>query len=343
MRRLALVGLAALALLATACGAVEREPDLEPGDPDLGQAAEKTGSASFAFEVHFDAVMVQGGEREEHVCSGQDDDRRARSRLACDGGPRDGYEARQIGDTWYFRRSSEAMWHPTVDDVNVTFPVTSHVRGLALLQSVRGQIRRVGEEAIRGEPTVRYAVAVTCEQVDVPCAGTDVEVWIDGVGLVRRVQDTGPGSTYRVEYFDFGRPVDVQEPPPDEVQQPRYPLPVRCGSQRAGPITEGDAIAAFRRHGFDVVSLERWCSKGISAHIGTDSGTSPVILEGPGLVLCTLYAEGSSADVHEPLPEIVYLRALRVVDNLECLVSARGERAPARVSAFDAALAELPR
>jgi hypothetical protein len=105
-------------------------------------------------------------------------------------------------------------------------------------------VTKIGEEDVRGVPTSRYRAAVDLkllEQQAPPGKEAEwaayvqtlrdrlglefipVEVWIDEDGLVRRLNHEygfsteGTTATVTTELFDFGIPVNVQAPSPDQV------------------------------------------------------------------------------------------------------------------------------
>lgn len=120
---------------------------------------------------------------------------------------------------------------------------------LAHLRGVSGDVRKLGEEEVRGEETTHYAATVDLEKAAAAAPaearpaiervaehlGTTtlpVEVWVDDEGRTRRTTQTvdlsaaklpagaaGATGTVRttVELFDFGVAVDVQAPPADQV------------------------------------------------------------------------------------------------------------------------------
>jgi hypothetical protein len=117
-----------------------------------------------------------------------------------------------------------------------------------------GGVQTVGTEQVRGVDTTHYqgtldlasALAeVSADQrakaeselgkvgIDPSMATVPVDVWIDGDGLVRRVQvgvqglhtttSSTPagavGGTLTMEFYDFGQPVNITVPSPDQVFQ----------------------------------------------------------------------------------------------------------------------------
>jgi hypothetical protein len=114
---------------------------------------------------------------------------------------------------------------------------------LELLRGVTGEPEVVGTEDVRGVETTRYAATLDLAEAlaDVPAdqrdrveaqldqlgaAEVSVDVWVDAGGLARRLQvDMGgaPGAgddssaVLTIEFFDYGEPVDIEVPSPDEV------------------------------------------------------------------------------------------------------------------------------
>jgi hypothetical protein len=118
---------------------------------------------------------------------------------------------------------------------------------LETLRGTSGEPEVIGAEDVRGVETTHYRVTIdlakaldkapesaraAIEQlgggVDLAGAEMDMDIWIDAEGLPRRQSmdmggvlgslDLGEASaTVTIEYFDFGEPVDIQVPSPDEV------------------------------------------------------------------------------------------------------------------------------
>jgi hypothetical protein len=111
-----------------------------------------------------------------------------------------------------------------------------------------GDLRRVGSEDVRGTPTTHYHVVLDLQKaagqspqskpaIDsvtklLGSSTLPADVWIDGQERLRRMQYTtdlsksgaassAPGApsslTFTLELFDFGVPVQVAVPPPDQV------------------------------------------------------------------------------------------------------------------------------
>jgi hypothetical protein len=116
----------------------------------------------------------------------------------------------------------------------------------------------VGAEDVRGEPTTRYRLSVDLGLADARLtAGVSVqsgpyralsrlpaEVWLDSAGLARRIAVTGdltPNADRQVwavvELWDFGLPVEISPPDPDDVVPPACAYGQACGDA-------GDAAAS---------------------------------------------------------------------------------------------------
>lgn len=337
------VALAAVALVLalTACGGGgESESALwVNSEPDFAEAAKKTLSlSSYAYELRGDEFNL--GDREEFVCDGWVDNVRPAARHACEGGQMDGTELRRIGDTSYRWIARTAKWDrwPGVDFVT-EFSSTSPSTYLGFVE-LTADARRVGEEVVRGEQTVRYELAFDCDRIET-CVESEVETWIDGDGLVRRVESFSAPHTYRWEFFDFGLPVEVEEPSRDEIEEPRPPAEVACGSQPAGPITARDTIDAFGRHGFDIGPYRGLqCTEEVAAYLSS-RGSWEDVVKSSGQVICTVSAEGWNGGV--PQFDVAFGQAGEVVENVGCLLAYDGPHVSDRVAAFEDALKELKR
>jgi hypothetical protein len=87
---------------------------------------------------------------------------------------------------------------------------------------IRGAPTRGYRLELRGDDARRYAAATMRDDADEPPAGfsLDFVIWVDGDGLMRRVDMSTSGSgtplMFVVEYFDFGVELPPIEPPPDD-------------------------------------------------------------------------------------------------------------------------------
>jgi hypothetical protein len=192
---------------------------------------------------------------------------------------------------------------------------THPTRALQSLRGVASSVRLIGTEKVRGVTTTRYRGDVAL--VDVlrsPAPGgagqqqpaarealaklgdarIPVDVWIDGDGRARRIQETvtaaafapvEPGAagdhtiiTNSVEFSDFGRPVHVVAPPVAEtiavtdVPQLGDALGVSSGPSvtPAGPFT---TVQSGSTSGIDWVLLQAPASDPGSVCTGLDVGT----------------------------------------------------------------------
>jgi hypothetical protein len=105
---------------------------------------------------------------------------------------------------------------------------------LELLVNASGDIKRQGNEDVRGVETTHYRIRLDSEELvqQVPPAQREeareslgarslpVEVWTDRENRIRRVRFQHAGAlktTMTVELFDFGIEVEVEPPPPEQV------------------------------------------------------------------------------------------------------------------------------
>jgi hypothetical protein len=115
---------------------------------------------------------------------------------------------------------------------------------LLWLSALGPGITKIGEEDVRGVPTSRYRAVVDLNLLEeqappgkeaewaayvqtlrdrLGLAFIPVEVWVDDEGLIRRFNHEygfsteGTTAVVTTELFDFGVPVDVPAPPPDQV------------------------------------------------------------------------------------------------------------------------------
>jgi len=124
---------------------------------------------------------------------------------------------------------------------------------LGALEAISDNVTKVGTQSVRGTETTHYHASIdfgkALDQADIPSSLRDaekqfaksndagpatipVDVFVDGDGYVRRISlhlddflgndggsgaASGPALTVSVDLYDFGIPVDVQPPPPDQV------------------------------------------------------------------------------------------------------------------------------
>ena len=147
--RLALAAVAGLAAIAAACGGVENEAN-------LAKAIERT-EATGSSRIEMRLVETAFGRASELGCDGIADYSRKRLRLLC--GEYGDFVA--IGETLYLRGSAVSMlgagdrWLRIQDsDSGSSIYDLSPVTLLAMLRAASRQTERIGEEDIRGAPTV---------------------------------------------------------------------------------------------------------------------------------------------------------------------------------------------
>lgn len=207
--RLALVGVAALALFAAACSGGEDEPETD-----------QTRAAVNAADSVRISILVTSPSPDrlfDASCTGIADYARSRSRLVCDYADNTSMELIEIGRRAYVRRVSEAgtagPWTESTarEDVSIA---TSPARLLAKMRSATSREERIGEEDVRGEPTVHYQLTVDREAAGLPDGPgeTAVDVWLAD-DLLRRISYEEHGARETTEFFDFGIDVDVAPPP----------------------------------------------------------------------------------------------------------------------------------
>ena len=259
--RLALGAATAVAVLSAACGGVENEPN-------LARAIERTEStASSRFDVR--ATERSFGRDSELTCDGMADYARKRMRLLC--GEFGDFIA--IGETLYFRGTtavilgSRERWLKIRDsDEGSSIHDLSPVTLLAMLRAASRETEQLGDEEVRGIPTVGLRLTVDCEEAELDCEGetTPVDVWIDEEGLVRRIFLESGGTPGTIDFFDFGVEVDIRPPPDDQVDDFDGLSRKRCEVGVGTPVADGDLLDALRRHGF-TMDREEECGADVAA------------------------------------------------------------------------------
>jgi hypothetical protein len=204
--RLALAGVAALALCAAACSGGEKE-----------QEADRSRDAADSARI---SILVTSSTSErpfEASCSGIADYARSRSRLVCDYADNTSTELIETKGRTYLRRISNAgsagTWtESTVGDEGAL--ARSPARLLATMRSAATREDHVGEEDVGGETTVHSRLTV--DRRDARLLGgpgeTAVDIWLAD-GLLRRISFEEGGERQTMEFFDFGIEVDVAPPP----------------------------------------------------------------------------------------------------------------------------------
>jgi hypothetical protein len=207
--RLALAGVAALALFAAACSGGDQEPEV------VESGAEVTAADSARISI---LVTSSASDRLfDASCSGVADYVRSRSRLVCDYADNTSMELIEIGRRAYVRRVSEAgtagAWTESTAGDDGALAV-SPARLLAKMRSATTREERVGEEDVRGESTIHYRLTVDRDSAGLRdgTSETTVDIWVADE-LLRRISYEDGGKRETAEFFDFGIDVDVVAPP----------------------------------------------------------------------------------------------------------------------------------
>ena len=207
--RLALAGVAALAMFAAACSGGGDEP-----------ASDQASAAVNAADSARISILVTSSAADrlfDASCTGIADYARSRSRLVCDYADNTSMELIEIGRRAYVRRVSEVgtagPWTESTAGGDVSI-ATSPARRLATMRAATTREELIGEEDVRGEPTVHYQLTVDREAAglrDSP-GETAVDVWLAD-DLLRRISYEERGARETTEFFDFGIDVNVVAPP----------------------------------------------------------------------------------------------------------------------------------
>jgi hypothetical protein len=281
----------ALSLAAASCGGAQNEPN-------LAEAAERTEAQGTG---RFEASGEQRSEgRSTPVsCKGEADYGAKSVRVACEYGLEE-LDAIAIGDEFYVRGmllvGTSDKWvrmEGEVDD-DTSLATLSPQKLLRLLRNASSETERVGEEDVRGEPTVRYRLVVDCDGAKLDCSTeAPVDVWLADDGVVRRITFEDDDGTSTFEFFDFGADVQIEAPPAADVIEEDLVasgssgggasggIEVTCADGEAVPIGQPQALAALRRNGFRMRDNE-FCI--------VDNGASTADLPAEGLVTCGIDA-----------------------------------------------------
>lgn len=203
--RLALAGVAALAVFAAACSGDrgEPEPDADPAAADSVRISIFV--ASSAPDSLFDAS-----------CNGIADYARNRSRLVCDYADDTSMEVIEVGRQAYVKRVSTAgvagPWTPSAPLPTGALAMAP-ARLLDAMRSATTREEQIGEEDVRGELTIHYQLTVDREATDLleGPGETTVDIWLADE-LLRRISYEDEGQRRTTEFFDYGVEVDVVPP-----------------------------------------------------------------------------------------------------------------------------------
>ena len=231
-------GVVGLTLVVSGCGTDRAEGDSAASTGDVvAEAAQRTldaGTARISFTTERTQSAAEGHvDFDRHLVELGDD----RPNLIID------------GSTFYDTNDSlpEGTWrkYDIADNEPAALllrsPDAVHLLEVLVESSdVAAPFADVGEENVRGAPATRYLGGVEeealadalvpgipyasfLESERIPSGLTSLGVWIDAEGLVRRVEYQlsilGPlgGEKTTIELFDFGAPVDIEIPGPENV------------------------------------------------------------------------------------------------------------------------------
>jgi hypothetical protein len=184
-------------------------------------------------------------------------------------------------------------------------------------------------------------MTVNCGEAELGCAGetTDVDVWIDDEGLVRRASFNDDGADITAEFFDFGISVEVQEPAARDVVDLDNPTLETC-TGGGGPISDMELRRAMREHGFEVYDENNeQCFLGVVAVVA--GFLEPPSAQGDaGIGICYVYRSADAADTPHRVEESLSSGVVRLrVHNVACSTFDRAD-GPVR-SRLRAALTSL--
>lgn len=243
---------AVVVLVAAGCGGVENEPNL------AAAAAKTVDTGSSRIEIS--GTESEDGNSTDIDCAGEANYETKRLSMTCDYGGQSGMEIVAVGRDTYMRGdilgigAGSEKWIKLTDE---SFADTFSPQGLLrMLRGASQRTERVGEDEIRGAETVRYRLEVDCDQAELlDCEGgtSQVDVWIDDDGLVRRIDVPRGSSPFSVEFFDFGVDVAVDAPSAHEVVGiDEWFAAKPCRLEAGSPLTGEDVSDAMRRHGLEV-------------------------------------------------------------------------------------------
>ncbi len=296
MRRLlALVAVACA--VAAGCGGAENEPN-------LAEAAERT-EAQGTGRIALSGVEKSDEESASFTCDGDADYEAKRVRIDCEYQGDGEFDMVGIGNDVFVRGrifgAKSDKWMKVSDEADDerAFSSLSPETLLGLLRAASSETERLGDEEIRGEPTVGYRLTVDCDAAELSCPiETHVEVWIGDDGVVRRIELEDDNGNLTFEFFDFGAEVDIQAPSADEVVDEDQVFessgggasagPVVCVEGDAKPITRERALSTLRRHGFSMRGDSQSC------FVSNASGAATDVLAREGIVHCSIQAEPSA-------------------------------------------------
>jgi hypothetical protein len=333
--RLELAAVAALSVLAAACGGIESEPN-------LAKAVKRT-EATGSSRIEVRAAETAFGRESEIRCDGIADYMHRRLRLLC--GAYGDFIA--IDETLYLRGSTAVLfgggdrWLKIEDsDPGTSVHDLSPVTLLAMLRAASRESERLGEEEVRGVPTVGYRLTVQCEEAELACEGetAPVDVWIDGDGLVRRLFLESGGTAGTIEFFDFGVDADIEPPPPGQVDDVDQLAARPCKAGGGSPVTDDAALDVLRRHGF-AMEREEECGGHVASLLLGPVGNGA----DAGFLTCRVYGTPPSAAPTSPRTTTFTGTGSVSLENLECSLIFLGGAGEDALSRLEEAFADLER
>ena len=244
--RIFAAGLALAATLALAgCGAADKVATSASAAEAVRQAGQQAADQSHAFEMTIEMEMDGFGDI-EMVMEGEIDAASERARVTMDFLGMDS-EVITDGNTAYMSMDGGKQWiKQDVDVPEVDSPLNGGTydatQQLAYLRAVSDDVKEEGSEKVRGRDTTRYSAFVPLEAIFEQFTGEDREmmeelsryfqgegfdmtVWIDNEGRPAKVEygmdmdveGSEVSATYVMEFFDWGRDVDIDLPPADKI------------------------------------------------------------------------------------------------------------------------------
>lgn len=133
-------------------------------------------------------------------------------------------EVRTIGSTVYYELSGSG-WARSDEggrgggDLYLLQAIVKPGDPLAYLSRLGAPIERVARAEVRGAAATHYRSLVDMTKVDGSSRVLAIELWLDDAGRVVRLRyPTNSAGRITYDFFDFGVPVEISEPPPAEVK-----------------------------------------------------------------------------------------------------------------------------
>jgi hypothetical protein len=118
----------------------------------------------------------------------------------------------------------------------------------ATIKDASSSMTEAGHETVRGVDTIHYTgtIAVPQGRAGSKTASVPVDVWVDGEGLVARIQTSLSGmgagggvadmlsGKVTIEFHDYGKALSITAPPADQVKDASEALSIFGGGKDAG-------------------------------------------------------------------------------------------------------------